>query len=130
MGASENASRVRAGYDAFNTGDVAVLVDLFADDIVWHFPGSNRLSGDHVGRDATLAVLGAYGEAAGGTLKANVVDIMASDGHVAGVANDTAANGGRSLDVRSTVVFEMQDGKVTEAWHYIDDLGAIDAFLR
>ena len=129
MGASENASRVRDGYEAFNQGDIPVLVDLFDEGIVWHFPGTSSLAGDHVGRDATLGVLGAYGAAAGGTLKAAVVDLMASDDHVAGVANDTAAHGGRTLDVRSTVIFAMQGGKVTEAWHYIDDLAAFDAFL-
>jgi ketosteroid isomerase-like protein len=129
MGATENASRVRAGYDAFNQADIPALIDLFAEDIIWHFPGSNKLAGDYVGRDATLGVLGAYGEAAGGTLKANMIDIMASDNHVAGVANDTAAIGGKTLDVRSTVVFAMSGGKITEAWHYIDDLVAFDAFL-
>jgi ketosteroid isomerase-like protein len=129
MAASENASRVRAGYDAFNQADIPALVDLFAEDVVWHFPGSSKLAGDHVGRDATLAVLGAYGQAAGGTLKASVIDVMASDDHVAGVAKDTASAGGRTLDVRSTVLFAMRDGKVTEAWHYIDDLAAFDSFL-
>jgi ketosteroid isomerase-like protein len=88
-----------------------------------------QLAGDHVGRDATLAVLGRYGEAGGGTLKAEVVDIMASDDHVAGVARDTASVGGKALDVRSTVVFAMRDGKITEAWHYIDDLASFNAFL-
>jgi len=54
---------------------------------------------------------------------------MASDDHVAGIGNDTASADGRTLDVRSTVIFAMRDGKVTEAWHYIDDLAALDAFL-
>jgi ketosteroid isomerase-like protein len=129
MGAKENASRIRAGYDAFNQQDIAALIDLFAEDIVWHFPGANRLAGDHVGRDATLAVLGAYGEAAQGTLNADAIDVMASDTHVAGLANDTAKAGGKTLDVRSTVIFSMTDGKVIEAWHYIDDLAAFDSFL-
>ena len=129
MGATENAERIRAGYDAFNRADVATLVDLFADDVVWHFPGSSKLAGEHIGRDATLTVLGGYGEASGGTLQANLIDVMASDAHVTGVANDTATKSGRKLDVRSTVVFAMRDGKVTEAWHYIDDLDALDAFL-
>jgi hypothetical protein len=129
MGATENANRIRAGYDAFNRADVATLAELFAEDIVWHFPGSSKLAGDHVGRDATLTALGGYGEASGGTLQAKVLDIMASDTHVAGVANDTASKAGATLNVRSTVVFAMRDGKATEAWHYIDDLDALDAFL-
>jgi uncharacterized protein len=129
MSATDNANRVRAGYDAFNQADIPALIDLFDDNIVWHFPGSSKLAGDHKGRDATLGVLGAYGEAAGGTLKANVIDVMASEDHVTGVANDTASHNGKRLDVRSTVVFSMRDGKVTEAWHYIDDLASLDAFV-
>ena len=129
MGAADNAGRVRAGYDAFNNADMPVLVDLFDEDIVWHFPGASKLGGDHRGRDAVLVALGAYGAAGGGTLKANVIDVMASDDHVAGVANDTASHNGRSLDVRSTVVFLMRGGKITEAWHYIDDVSSLDAFL-
>lgn len=129
MGATENADRIRKGYAAFNQADVPTLVDLFAEDVVWHFPGQSKLGGDHVGRDATLTVLGAYGQASGGTLRANLLDLMASDNHVAGVANDTASSGDRQLDVRSTVIFAMSDGKVTEAWHYIDDLISFDAFL-
>ena len=70
MGAADNAARIRRGYDAFNQGEVEVLVDLFAEDIVWHFPGTSKLGGDHVGRDQTLGVLGAYGAASGGTLQA------------------------------------------------------------
>ena len=129
MGAIENASRIRDGYDAFNKGDVPALIELFDENVVWHFPGSSALAGDQVGRDATLTVLGAYGAASGGTLNAALIDLMASDDHVTGVANDTASNGGRVLDVRSTVVFAMKGGKVTEAWHYIDDLAAFEAFL-
>src|SRR4051794_10896146 len=120
MGRSENADRIRSGYEAFNRADVPALVDLFAEDVVWHFPGTSKLAGEHVGRDAALGVLGAYGEASGGTLQANLIDLMAGDTHVAGVANDTASAPGRTLNVRSTVVFAMRDGKVTEAWHYID----------
>ena len=129
MGPNANAERIRSGYDAFNRADVAALVDLFAEDVVWHFPGTSKLAGEHVGRDATLGVLGAYGAASGGTLQANLIDIMASDKHVTGVANDTATADGRTLDVRSTVIFAMSDGKVREAWQYFDDLDALDAFL-
>ena len=129
MNATENAARIRNGYDAFNKADIATLVDLFADDVVWHFPGTSKLAGEHVGRDATLTVLGAYGEASGGTLQANLIDLMASDDHVTGIAHDTASNDSKTLDLRSTVVFTMRDGKVTEAWQHVDDVEALDSFL-
>ena len=129
MGASENEARIRKGYEAFNAGDMEALTDLFAEDVVWHFPGTSKLAGQHVGRDATFAMLGAYGAASGGTLRANCIDVMASDDHVAGWARDTATNGDRTLDISSVVIFTMGDGKVTEAHHHVDDQDALDAFL-
>lgn len=127
MGEAENTARIRKGYEAFNTGDGAALVDLFAEYVVWHFPGTSKLAGEHVGRDACLGMLGAYGAATNGTLQANLVDVMASADRVAGWATDTATVAGKTLDVRAVVVFAMRDGKVVEAWHHFDDLYALDA---
>ena len=129
MGAIENAATIRNGYAAFNRGDVEALVELFDEDIVWHFPGTSKLAGDHIGRDAALGMLGDYGAASAGTLQANAIDVMASDEHVTGWARDTASANGRTLDVGSVVVFTMRDGKVTEAHHHFDDQAALDAFL-
>jgi ketosteroid isomerase-like protein len=129
MGATENAARVRDGYAAFNRGDVDALIELFAEDIVWHFPGTSKIAGEHIGRDACLAMLGAYGAASGGTLQANLIDVMASDDRVAGLANDTASRDGRTLNVDAVVIFTLRDGKVTEARHLFDDQASVDAFL-
>ncbi|MEY2475722.1 MAG: uncharacterized protein QOG87_1037 [Actinomycetota bacterium] len=129
MGATENAARIRDGYKAFNAGDIDALTALFAEDVVWHFPGTSKLAGDHIGRDATLAVLGQYGAASGGTLQATPVDVMASDERVTGWARDTATNATGTLDVNSIVIFTMRDGKITEALHIVDDQAALDAFL-
>ena len=129
MGAAENAERIRAGYKAFNTGDVPALIDLFAEDIVWHFPGNSKLAGEHVGRDAVLTVLGAYGAATDGTLQANLIDVMSSENNVTGWGRDTASARGKTLDTNSVVVFTMRDGKVTEGHHFIEDTAALDALL-
>lgn len=129
MGASENAAKIRDGYKAFNSGDVEALVELFDEDLVWHFPGTSKLAGEHVGRDACLGMLGEYGAASGGTLKADPVDIMAGEEHVTGWAHDTASANGRTLDINAVVIFTMRNGKVTEARHFVDDVAALDAFL-
>jgi len=129
MGAAENAAKIRDGYAAFNRGDVPALVELFDENIVWHFPGTSKLAGEHIGRDAVLAMLGEYGAASGGTLQATPIDVMASDDHVAGWARDTATAKGRTLDIDSSVIFTMRDGKVTECLHLVHDQAALDAFL-
>ncbi len=129
MGAAENESRIRGGYEAFNTGDVPALLDLFHEDIVWHFPGRSKLAGEHIGRDDTLAFLGAYGAAGGGSFRAIVRRVLAGDDLVAGWARDTASFDGKTLDVQAVVMFAMRDAKVIEAWHHFEDLYALDAFL-
>lgn len=52
MSEHPNAIRAREGFDRFIRGDGPALLDLFADDAVWHVPGSMALSGAHRGRDA------------------------------------------------------------------------------
>jgi ketosteroid isomerase-like protein len=129
MSAAENTDRIRAGYTAFNSGDVPALVDLFAEDIVWHFPGTSKLAGEHVGRDAALGALGAYGAASNGTLQANLVDLVANGDRVLGWARDTAANATGALDIDSIVIFTLRDGKVTDGQQIVSDPTALDAFL-
>src|SRR5207244_733997 len=53
--AHPNEDLVRRGYEAFGTGDMATLNELFADDIVWHAPGRNQLAGTYRGKDEVFA---------------------------------------------------------------------------
>ncbi len=36
-----NAARLREGYEAFASGDVTALREMFADDVVWHIAGEH-----------------------------------------------------------------------------------------
>ena len=66
MSEHPNAARAREGFERFE-GDLPALLDLFADDAVWHVPGSRALSGEHRGRDAIIAFLRGTAERTGGT---------------------------------------------------------------
>src|ERR1017187_9647570 len=79
MGSEENANLVRRGYAAFSTGDMATLSGLFADDAVWHVPGSGSLSGAKRGRDAILAFFGELFTRSGGTIKVTLHDVIGGD---------------------------------------------------
>lgn len=50
---------------AMATGDLEGVRAVLAEDAVWHQPGANVLSGDHVGPDAILAHLGRFMELSG-----------------------------------------------------------------
>ena len=39
MSADENAAVMRRAYEAFNTGDIETLTDLFDENCGWHLPG-------------------------------------------------------------------------------------------
>lgn len=119
---------LRRGFEAFGKGDMATIAELFADDVVWHVPGNNPLSGDHKGRDSVLAFLGKSAELSGGTLKLEVHDILANDEHGVALTRGSAQRGGKSLDNNGVQVFHIRDGKVVESWLYAGDPAANDEF--
>ena len=47
MSAEENVATMRRAYEAFNTGDIDTLVELFDENMVWHLPG--RAAGNDCG---------------------------------------------------------------------------------
>lgn len=128
MTVEHNAARIRGAYDAFARADIAALADVFDEDIVWHYPGNSPLSGDHKGRDDVLGFLSQFMVLTGGTYRAKLRQVMANEDHASGWANDVATRDGKSLDVNAVVVFQMSEGRVIEAWHYFDDLAALDDF--
>ena len=51
---AENVEVVRAGYQAFKSGDLEGVGNVFADDVEWESPDSLPTGGIYRGRDAVL----------------------------------------------------------------------------
>jgi hypothetical protein len=129
MGAAENAAIVRRGYEAFNAGDMETLTEVFDEGASWHTPGRSPIAGDHVGRDAAFAQFGRYGGDTGGTFKAELQQVLADDdGRVIGLHHNRAERNGKQLDVDVCLVFQIEDGRVTDGREYIYDVQAWDEF--
>jgi hypothetical protein len=127
--AEENVELVRRGYEAFNTADMATLTALFDEDASWHTPGRSPIAGDAVGRDAVFAQFGRYVGETGGTFKAALQDLFASeDGRVIGLHHNSGERGGKQLEVDCCIVFEIKDGKLIDGAEYFFDLHAWDGF--
>jgi uncharacterized protein len=126
--AHPNEDLLRRGYEAFSTGDVQALDQLFADDIVWHVPGRSQLSGDYRGKPAVFTLFGRFAELSGGTLKVELHDVLANDEHALGLVKATGEREGRTLDDNGVNVFHIQDGKATEVWFHPGDGYAVDEF--
>ena len=125
----ENAELVRRGYEAFNSGDMATLTELFDESASWHTPGRGSLAGDHEGRDAAFAYFGQLGEQTGGTFKAELRFVTADDeGRVVGIHHTSGERDGRHLDVDCCLVFEIKDGRIVDGREHFGDLYAWDEF--
>jgi ketosteroid isomerase-like protein len=61
---SENTDALKRGYDAFSSGDIEAVSEIFADDVTWEGPNTEGLpmSGKNEGKDAVLEALGQIGE--------------------------------------------------------------------
>ena len=119
---------VETPYARLGERDYEAVMSYLADDIVWHTPGDNPLSGDYQGKDAVLALFGRLFQETGGTFRADVHDLLANDDHGVGLVTVTARRGDRSLTVNDVNVFHLRDGKVTECWIASTDQQAEDEF--
>ena len=125
----KNADIIRRGYNAFNTGDMKTLTELFDENASWHTPGRGSITGDRMGRDAVFAQFGRYGAETGGTFKADLRHVLADDeGRVVGVHHNSGVRNGKRMDVDCCIVFELKDGKVISGREYLFNLYAWEEF--
>ena len=123
-----NTALLRKGYEAFAKGDMAILTELFSENVVWHTPGSNPLSGEHRGRDAVFAMFARIAELSGGTLRIEVHDVLANDEHAVALVRMMASRQGRQLNLLEAAVYHISNGKATEAWSLPYDQRVSDEF--
>jgi len=128
MGTAENVELVRRGYEAFNSGDMATLSDMFAEDAVWHVAGSGVLSGTKQGRDAILAYFGELGARTQGSFQANLEDIVGGENHTVAIQQTRGENNGKTLDLATVIAFVVRDGKITEGREFFEDTAKADDF--
>jgi uncharacterized protein len=124
-----NVARIRDGYAAFSKGDLAVLSDLFADDLLWHEGGQNQLSGDYRGREAVFGLFGKLKEATEGSLHVDLHAVFADDEHGVALVIATASRGGQTITVNNVDVMHLRDGKVVEFWTVPTDPAAVDELI-
>jgi ketosteroid isomerase-like protein len=103
--------------EAMNAKDFARLAGLFADDIVWHQPGKNRLSGIHRGAAAVGEFLGATMTLSQGTFELSVTgepmvngDLFALPVHFSGTRN------GVTLSMAGVDVLRVDGDRIAEVW--------------
>ena len=123
-----NAEVLRAHLEALARGDVAEAMTWYTDDVVFHYPGRNLLSGEYRGKDQVLTLLGHVMQLTGGAFRPEVHDILASDEHAAALVTVHAERNGRSVEWQSVDLFHARDGRLSEHWVHEVDQELVDRF--
>ncbi len=116
-------------FDALGRGDVPTAMAQLSDAVVWHQPGANRFSGDHVGLEGVGALLGGMMEASQGSFQLAVAGPAMVNGPL--VAVPVRFSGRRdavSMDMAGVDLLTVSDGKITEVRLFSEDGAAEDDF--
>jgi ketosteroid isomerase-like protein len=124
---SDNIATVRKGFDAFATGDMDTLREVFDPSIEWHLPGRSTLSGDYRGVDSVLGFFGTLFQLSGGTFKAELIECgeLTSD-LVACLIHRSGAMPSGVVDQRTMLLFKLRDGRAVDVTEFAHDLYAYD----
>jgi uncharacterized protein len=114
MAEHPNATLIRRGFAAFNSGDVATLSEIIAPDAVQRMPGDNQFTGEHKGLENILAMYGSIGALTGGTFQAVLEEVYANDHRVVAIYRSQGTRDSRTIDERNALVFEILDGRAIE----------------
>lgn len=114
---------------AMAAGDMEALAATFSTDAVWHQPGTNPLSGDHVGPDAIIAHLGRFMQVSGDTFALETESATEAGDLVSTTVRFSAQRADRAdLDQHGIDVFRVADGRIAEVWLISEDQDAEDRF--
>ena len=124
-----NAAMVRRGFEAIVHGDADSGFGEFADDIVWHVPGTNRFSGRFDGKDAVADRFRRMAEN-GIATRIEIHDVVGNDEHVVALLHvHVETPDGRRYDQPQVNVMHLREGKIAELWIMNQDQAVLDELV-
>lgn len=116
-----NERLLRREYEVRARQDYGRLIELFSDDIVWHVPGRNAISGVYRGKSEVMDYVRCRQALAGGTFEITVEDVLANDRHGVVIASGRATRRGKDYEWRGHGLYRFEDGKIAECWLLPED---------
>ena len=115
--------------DALNAGDFATVASMFADDIVWHQPGSSQISGTYRGAPAVGGLLGNTMTLSEGTLKLVATGAPMVNGDVCAFPiHFSGKRSGAEMSMDGVDVLRVEGEKIAEVWLFSSVQADEDAF--
>jgi len=116
-------------FDALGRGDVPTALAQLSESVVWHQPGANRFSGDHVGAEGVGALLGGMMEASQGSFQLAVTGpAMVNGERVAVPVRFSGRRDAGSMDLAGVDLLTVREGKIAEVHLFSEDGVAEDEF--
>jgi ketosteroid isomerase-like protein len=105
------------GMAAFAAHDLAVLGELFSEELLWHHGGKSVLAGTYRGIDEVFELFARRAAMTGDTYSVSIESAVANDSFVTVLARVSARCGDKTLSDGQCSVYRIASGKVVEAWH-------------
>jgi uncharacterized protein len=123
MAGHSNAQLVKSATEAYTRGDIDTLANLFAEDAVWHAPGSGPSSGSFRGRDRIHAWFSGMRDAMGNHVSAvELLDAMSDDRYVMFFVRVTIVFDGEESHQVLANTWRTEEGKAVESWFLPEDI--------
>lgn len=113
--------------EALEKGDLKRFSEFLADDVTYHMPGRNQISGDYHGIEAVRGLWKRQGQFLVSMYRVKTYDMAVTDQHIIMLAEVTAQRKDMTYQYRTANVYRVAAGKIVEAWPFISDLYAFDA---
>lgn len=113
---------------AWRAGDLAAIAGLYHETFTLHYGGAHALSGDHVGKAASLATLAEFSRRTGRKLS-GIVAVLSGPERGAIVARETFRRGEAVAELERVLVYAVRDGQFSECWVYDADPALVAKFV-
>jgi len=119
-------------FQSLQTGDIGTLANLLDDNIVWHQPGKNVLSGTHAGKQAVLELFGRFMQISEGSFKIDAVTSIMANGNMVSASLSFSAQRCQYLTVdmrmKGIDVMRVENGLIKEVFLFSENQDQEDAF--
>ena len=123
----ENAAVVRAGFGAWNAGDMDALRETFDPGVTWRPPEGWPEPGPFVGREAVMRWFEQLREAYDDYVTELIGDLIEATDRVVVSQVWHGAGRGPEADIESTGVFTVRNGRVIDVEQFWDRAEALEA---
>lgn len=124
-----NAQRLERIYAAFAAGNDAAALELCSEKATFQLAGKSPLAGKYDRAGFATNYLKRMREFAGGTLKVEVHDVLASDRHGLVLTTESLERGGKKHEYRSVHVWRIENGTPVAWYQYPRDMYQFDAIF-